>query len=67
MRERIKINDGEALGDLIEFLRWCGCVAEPAGDDEIEMFANGDHDFRERVDVYIAWWRARGGRGLDQE
>jgi hypothetical protein len=61
---RVKVNERKHLRDLILFLRECGCVAEQASQDELEVFvpaAPNERAARTEVDVYLAAWRVKSG------
>ncbi len=61
---RVKVSERRHLRDLILFLRECGCVAEQASQDEIDVFvpaAPDDRAGRMEVDVYLAAWRVKSG------
>ena len=61
---RVKVNERKHLRDLLLFLRECGCVAEQASQDEVEVFvpaAPNERAARTEVDVYLAAWRVKSG------
>jgi hypothetical protein len=65
---RVRVSDRKHLRDLILFLRECGCVAEQASQDEVDVFAPAapnERAARTEVDVYLAAWRIKSGGTAD--
>jgi hypothetical protein len=58
---RIQVNNPALLDDLAGFLRNRGCVVEPVGERELDVFCLGsaryDH-VRMELDLHLELWRA---------
>ena len=59
---RITLDDPSLLPDLVRFLGERGCVAQPTGDGELDVFCLSSmrHDTVElELDLYLQRWNAR--------
>jgi hypothetical protein len=59
---RIRLSDPASLDDLADYLRECGCMADPLGADELEVFqlrSPNEHAERMEVGVYVTAWRSQ--------
>jgi hypothetical protein len=66
---RVKVSNPSLLPDLAQHLRECGCVAEQASANELDVYAPETANpaaARMEVDVYIAAWRV-SHEGVDVE
>jgi hypothetical protein len=59
---RIRISDPASLDDLADYLHECGCIADPLGANELEVFqlrSPNEHAERLEVGVYLTAWRSQ--------
>jgi hypothetical protein len=59
---RVHVSDPRLLGDLLAYLRDCGCLAEQAGASEADVSlptALGEREARMEVGVYLTAWTIR--------
>lgn len=59
---RITLHDPSLLTELVRFLAERGCIAQPAGDGELDVFclSSMHHDTVElELDLYLQRWNAR--------
>ena len=57
---RIRVSDPVSLDDLAHYLRECGCIADPLGEAELEVFlltSPNERAERTEVRVYLTAWR----------
>ncbi|MDQ3993649.1 MAG: hypothetical protein M3265_02505 [Actinomycetota bacterium] len=55
---RIRVSDPASLDDLAADLRECGCIADPLGPAELEVFLTTADERAERMEVrfYVNTW-----------
>ncbi len=66
---RVRVSDPALLRDLIPYLRECGCVAEQASAQELDVYVPrvaNERGARMEVGVYLAAWRVHH-EGVDAE
>jgi hypothetical protein len=57
---RVRVSNPARLHDLARHLRECGCVAEQASRNELDVFAPqtpNDQAARMEVEVYVSAWQ----------
>jgi hypothetical protein len=59
---RVQLSEPKLLRDLIAYLRDCGCVAEQASPNEIEVFAPttaSEQAAQMEISAYLTAWRVQ--------
>ncbi len=63
---RVQVNDKRLLRDLLRYLRECGCVAEQASENELDVFlpdTPNERAARMELSAYLTAWRVRNPGG----